>query len=86
MNLTYSVDRLYEVGWLPSDEMELEKLFDGRRYPTVAAIRKHFKGADLEQAEFGDVTELADEFGVIGEDARGADLLQENAQLRVGLD
>ena len=48
MNLTYSVDRLYEVGWLPSDEMELERLFDGRRYPTVGAIRKHFKQAGLD--------------------------------------
>ncbi len=48
MNLTYAVDRLYEVGWLPSVDMELERLSDGRRYPSVMAVQREFARAGLE--------------------------------------
>lgn len=48
MNLTYAVDRLYETGWLPSVEMDLERLEDGRRYPSVLAVQREFILAGLE--------------------------------------
>lgn len=50
MNLTYAVDRLYEVGWLPGRDMDLERLPDGRRYPTVLAVQREFARAGLELA------------------------------------
>jgi hypothetical protein len=50
VNLTYAVDRLYEIGWLPEAEMELERLPDGRRYPTVLAVQREFARAGLELA------------------------------------
>ena len=48
MNLTYAVDRLFEVGWLPSTDVELERLPDGRRYPSVLAVQREFTCAGLE--------------------------------------
>jgi hypothetical protein len=48
MNLTYAVDRLYEVGWLPSVDLELERLSDGRRYPSVLAVQREFARAGME--------------------------------------
>ena len=48
MNLTYAVDRLYEVGWLPASGLELERLNDGRHYPAVSAVQKLFAEAGLE--------------------------------------
>jgi hypothetical protein len=50
MNLTYAVDRLYESGWTPSEEMDLERLDDGRRYPSVLAVQREFARAGLELA------------------------------------
>jgi hypothetical protein len=47
MNLEYAVDRLYEVGWIPSAEIELETLSDGRKYPSVQATRQEFARAGL---------------------------------------
>jgi hypothetical protein len=49
MNLTYAVDRLYEIGWLPSqaDAADLERLDDGRRYPSIAAVQRQFAQAGL---------------------------------------
>jgi len=48
MNIDYAVDRLYEVGWLPTSGVELERLADGRRYPSVLAVQGHFTQAGLE--------------------------------------
>lgn len=48
VNLTYAVDRLYETGWLPAAEMDLERLEDGRRYPSVLAVQREFARAGLE--------------------------------------
>jgi hypothetical protein len=48
VNLNYAVDRLYETGWLASDQMDCERLKDGRRYPTVATVREEFGRAGLE--------------------------------------
>lgn len=50
MNLDYAVDRLYEVGWLPAVEMELETLSDGRKFPSVVAVQQAFARAGLELA------------------------------------
>jgi hypothetical protein len=47
MNLDYAVDRLYEIGWLPSSSTGMERLSDGRRYPTLAAVQKHFENSGL---------------------------------------
>ncbi len=48
MNLTYAVDRLLESGWLPTAEMDLEILPDGRSYPAVLAVQQEFARAGLE--------------------------------------
>jgi hypothetical protein len=55
MNLTYAVDRLYETGWMPTAASgdgngELERLPDGRRFPSVRAVQSEFTRAGLELA------------------------------------
>ncbi|HTL30875.1 MAG TPA: hypothetical protein VL282_16715 [Tepidisphaeraceae bacterium] len=47
MNLHYAVDRLYEVGWLPSYEQDLEQLDDGRQFPSVQSVKDEFARARL---------------------------------------
>jgi hypothetical protein len=47
MSLTYAVDRLYEIGWLPESGQDLERLSDGRRYPTVRTISRFFEEQGL---------------------------------------
>ena len=41
MNLHYAVDRLYEVGWLPTYEQDLERLEDGRRFTLTPGMSYH---------------------------------------------
>ena len=48
MKLTYAVDRLYDTGWRPSDDADLERLPDGRRFPSVLAVQREFARAGLE--------------------------------------
>ncbi len=48
MNLTYAVERLYDTGWNPSAEVELERLPDQRRFPSVLAVQREFARAGLE--------------------------------------
>jgi hypothetical protein len=48
MNLDYAVDRLYDIGWTASFDMELETLPDGRKCPTVLTIQREFSRAGLE--------------------------------------
>jgi hypothetical protein len=48
MNLDYAIDRLYDIGWIPSLDMELETLPDGRKCPTLFAIQREFARAGLE--------------------------------------
>ena len=48
MNLTYAVERLYQTGWTPSAEAELDRLPDGRLFPTVAAVQREFARAGME--------------------------------------
>jgi hypothetical protein len=53
VNLTYAVDRLYEVGWLPDADVaktDVERLPDGRRFPSVIAVQREFGRAGLELA------------------------------------
>lgn len=48
MNLTYAVERLLDTGWMPTEEMDLERLSDGRSFPSVLAIQQEFAMAGLE--------------------------------------
>jgi hypothetical protein len=52
MNLTYAVDRLFESGWTPAGDadgvMDLDRLPDGRRFPSVLAVQREFARAGLE--------------------------------------
>jgi len=48
MKLTYAVERLLDTGWTPSMEMDLERLPDGRRFPSVLSVQREFSFAGLE--------------------------------------
>jgi hypothetical protein len=48
MTIQYAVDRLYETGWLPTPEMDLDRLPNGLRFPTVSAVKRLFTEAGLE--------------------------------------
>jgi hypothetical protein len=48
MNLTYAVDRLLEAGWLPNSGVDLERLPDGRSYPSLFSVQREFSRAGLE--------------------------------------
>jgi hypothetical protein len=48
MNLDYAIDRLYQTGWTPGMEMELEAGADGRQFPSVQSIRREFSRDGLE--------------------------------------
>src|SRR5205823_12593322 len=45
----YAVDRLYQTGWTPSGDEKLDRLPDGRRFPSVLAVQREFarRGLDL---------------------------------------
>lgn len=47
MNLVYAVERLLDTGWCPTGN-SLERLPDGRAYPSVLAIQRLFSDAGLE--------------------------------------
>ena len=42
MNIEYAIDRLYDTGWLPAFDVDVETLADGRRFPSVEAVRREF--------------------------------------------
>ena len=48
MNLTYAVDRLFETGWTPEESTDLDRLPDGRPFPSVLAVQGEFARAGLE--------------------------------------
>jgi hypothetical protein len=48
VNLTYAVERLDETDWTPSSDTDLERLPDGRRFPSVLAVQREFARAGLE--------------------------------------
>jgi hypothetical protein len=57
MNLEFSVDKLYETGWQPDSPPKsgavapgLERLPDGRLYPTILKIQEIFASAGFELA------------------------------------
>jgi hypothetical protein len=55
MNLEYSVEQLYETGWQPDATLrgaspELERLPDGRLYPSVLRVQQLFAAAGYELA------------------------------------
>ena len=51
MKLNYAVERLYQTGWNPGQkDLELDRLEDGRRFPSVIAVQREFARAGLELA------------------------------------
>ena len=50
MNLDYAIDRLYETGWTPGMEGDMEAGPDGRQFPNVESIKGEFgrEGLDLQ--------------------------------------
>jgi hypothetical protein len=50
MNLNYAVERLLDTGWTPAEHpiVDLERLPDGRPYPTIEAVRREFAEAGLD--------------------------------------
>lgn len=48
MTITFAVERLYETGWLPAEQMQLERLPNGLRYPSVSAVQQLFTEAGLQ--------------------------------------
>lgn len=48
MILNYAVERLYDTGWNPSTGGDLDRLPDGRRFPSVLAVQREFARAGLE--------------------------------------
>jgi len=48
MNLDYAIDRLYDTGWTPGMDGELEASNDGRQFPNVNSIQREFARAGLE--------------------------------------
>ena len=48
MNLTFAVERLLETHWTAAEAADLERLPDGRPYPSVLAIQREFARAGLE--------------------------------------
>ena len=50
MNLAYAVERLYQTGWSTFGEWELDRLPDGRAFPSVSAVKLEFARAGLELA------------------------------------
>ena len=52
MSLISAVDRLYQSRWLPSEDIsdvgaDMPRLADGRRYPSVAEIKRAFNDLGL---------------------------------------
>lgn len=47
MSLEYAVERLLDTGWCPGQE-DLERLSDGRVYPSIPSVQKEFSDLGLE--------------------------------------
>ncbi len=47
MSIAVAVDRLYQGGWLPDGQFELDRLPSGLSFPTVEAVRRIFADAGL---------------------------------------
>lgn len=70
MNLQFSVDKLYESGWQPTETSGCERLPDGRLYPSVLKIQGIFAAAGYELAIR--YVQLFDCFRAVWTDASGA--------------
>ena len=46
-HLEYAVERLFDTGWGPGND-ELERLPDGRRFPSVQSVQREFTRHGLE--------------------------------------
>ena len=53
MNLEYAVERLYEAGWTPMDDADLERLGDGRLFPSVLSVQRNFARVEHQRAARG---------------------------------
>jgi hypothetical protein len=50
MNLAYAIERLYQTGWSTLGEWDVDRLPDGRAFPSLLAIQREFSRAGLELA------------------------------------
>lgn len=50
MNLSYAVDSLLQGGWTPDGQTDLDRLPDGRPFPSVLGVQCEFARAGLELA------------------------------------
>jgi hypothetical protein len=48
MTLSYAVERLYQTEWKPTGRDEIDRLEDGRAFPSVLAVQREFTRAGLE--------------------------------------
>jgi hypothetical protein len=48
MNIEYAIDRLYDTGWLPALDGDVETLADGRRFPSVEGVQREFARCGLQ--------------------------------------
>jgi hypothetical protein len=48
MNLAYAVERLYETGWSTVGEWDMDRLPDGRLFPSLIAVQSAFTRAGLD--------------------------------------
>ena len=48
MKLTYAVERLLDTGWTAGMDFDLERLPDGRPFPSVLSVQREFALAGLE--------------------------------------
>ena len=46
--LNYAVDRLFDTGWTPAADIDLDRLPDGRAIPSVLGVQREFARAGLE--------------------------------------
>jgi hypothetical protein len=46
--LTYAVDRLFDTGWTPATDVDLDRLPDGRAFPSVPAVQREFARAGFQ--------------------------------------
>jgi hypothetical protein len=47
MNIEYAIDRLYDAGWTPQGDADVETLADGRPFPSLESIHHEFECAGL---------------------------------------
>src|SRR5262245_8081557 len=47
MNLEYAVDRLYDAGWSPNGDTDVETRANGRPFPSLESIQHEFEHAGL---------------------------------------